>query len=770
MSERYDATNIQVLEGVEAVRKRPAMYIGDTSISGLHHLVEEVVDNSIDEAMAGFCTEIEVSLNADGSVSIADNGRGIPVDLHKSEKKPAVEVVMTTLHAGGKFDHRTYKVSGGLHGVGVSVVNALSEWLEVEIKREGKLFKQRYEKGKVASPLKIIGKAKSTGTIITFKPDAQIFEQTNFSFDLLSQRLRELAFLNKGLKIAIKEEKSGKEHTFKYKGGIVSFVEYLNENKNPLHKKVIYFKKEQRDISVEVALQFNDSYAENIFSFANNINTTEGGTHLSGFRSALTRTINQYCKEKGLFKKIESLSGEDVREGLTAVISVKLPNPQFEGQTKTKLGNSEIQGIVESIVGEYLRTFLEENPSIAHKIVEKGILAARAREAARQARELTRRKGALEGGLLPGKLADCSEKDPRFSELYLVEGDSAGGSAKQGRDRRFQAILPLRGKVLNVEKARIDKVLSNEEIKTMTMAIGTGIREDFDISKLRYHKIIIMTDSDVDGAHIRTLLLTFFYREMKPLIEKGHIYIAQPPLYKITQGKKEKYVQTEEEKERFFLEIGISGDVHLQRLSDGYRYKPEEIRKMVEAVRRIEEFSLYLRKRGVNFERYAQCFLKERRLPLYWAKIEGEERFFFSEEGLVEEAIELREEKELIRDFKQLEALGLSIKDYFSHKPVLKISSSKKQGEIRGLRELRTLIQEYASEKISVQRYKGLGEMNPEQLWETTMNPDKRTILKVVLEDAVEADEIFTMLMGEAIAPRRKFIEQNALEVRNLDV
>jgi len=789
--EKYDATNIQVLEGIEAVRKRPAMYIGDTSVSGLHHLIQEVVDNSIDEAMAGFCSEINVTLNADGSVSIADNGRGIPVDLHKTQKKPAVEVVMTTLHAGGKFDHRTYKVSGGLHGVGVSVVNALSEWLEVEVKREGKLFKQRYERGAVVMPLKVIGKSRSTGTIVTFKPDGQIFKQTNFSFDVLSQRLRELAFLNKGLKITVKEEKSGKEHIFRYKGGIVSFVEYLNENKSPLHKKVIYFQKEQREIKVEVAMQFNDSYVENIFSFANNISTTEGGTHLSGFRSALTRTINQYCKDRNLLKKINSLSGGDVREGLTAVISVKLPNPQFEGQTKTKLGNSEVQGIMESIVSSCLKTFLEENPSVARKIVEKGIVAARAREAARQARDLTRRKGVLEGGLLPGKLADCSERNPQLSELYLVEGDSAGGSAKQGRDRRFQAILPLRGKVLNVEKARIDKILSNEEIKTMTMAIGAGVREDFDISKLRYHKIIIMTDSDVDGAHIRTLLLTFFYREMRQLIEKGHIYIAQPPLYKITKNKREEYIQNEEEKEKFFLNIGISADITLLRISDGYKYNPQEIRKIIEITRRIEEFSLYLKKRGVDFEKYAGYFLEKKKLPLYWAKIEGEDKFFFSEEGLSEEAIELREEKELTKDFKQLEGLGLSIKDYFSHHPILKILTSKRESarrpvrrspqgeggslgeggkEILNLKELRDFIQEYAQQGITVQRYKGLGEMNPEQLWETTMNPDKRTILKVVLEDAVEADEIFTMLMGDVVEPRRRFIEQNALEVRNLDV
>ncbi|MCK4859349.1 MAG: DNA topoisomerase (ATP-hydrolyzing) subunit B [Candidatus Omnitrophica bacterium] len=791
MAEKYNATNIQVLEGIEAVRKRPAMYIGDTSTAGLHHLVQEVVDNSIDEAMAGFCSEINVVLNADGSVSVADNGRGIPVDRHKTQKKPAVEVVMTTLHAGGKFDHRTYKVSGGLHGVGVSVVNALSEWLEVEVKREAKLFKQRYERGAAVTSLKVIGKSKDSGTIVTFKPDGKIFEQTDFSFDALSQRLRELAFLNKGLKIAISEEKTGKEHIFSYKGGIISFVEYLNTNKNPLHKKVIYFEKEQDGIGAEVAMQFNDSYSENVFSFANNINTIEGGTHLSGFRSALTRTINQYCKDKDLLKKINNLSGDDVREGLTAVISIHLPNPQFEGQTKTKLGNSEIQGIVESIVNDCLKTFLEENPPLARKIIEKGVMAARAREAARQARELTRRKGVLDGGLLPGKLADCSERDPSLCELYLVEGDSAGGSAKQGRDRRFQAILPLRGKILNVEKARIDKVLSNEEIKTMAMAIGAGIREDFNIAKLRYSKIIIMTDSDVDGAHIRTLLLTFFYREMRQLVEGGHIYVAQPPLYKIAKGKREEYIQSEEEKEKFFLNIGVSADISLLRLSDDYKYRPEEIKKIIEIVRRIEEFSLYLKKRGVNFEKYAMCFLEKGKLPLYWVKINGEDKFFFSEDAISEEAIELREEKELTKDFKQLKDLGLSVSDYFSQKPILKILASKTEPasgksssskarsvkslgadgkEILNLKELRSFIQEQAKEGIAVQRYKGLGEMNPEQLWETTMNPDNRTILKVVLEDAVEVDRIFTMLMGDAVEPRRKFIEENALEVRNLDV
>jgi len=559
--QKYDATTIQVLGGIEAVRKRPAMYIGDTSIRGLHHLVYEVVDNSVDEATAGFCTRIKVVIHTDGSISVEDNGRGIPVDMHKTEKKPAVEVVLTTLHAGGKFDNRVYKVAGGLHGVGISVVNALSEWLEVEIKREGKIFHQRYEKGKPVTSLKVIGKAKHTGTKITFKPDREIFSTTEFSFDYLSGRLRELAFLNKNLEIFLTDERTDKENVFKFKGGLVSFIEYLNRNKNPLHKKIISFYKEKEGIIIEGALQYNDGYKEMIFSFANNINTIEGGTHLTGFKTALTRAINQYARAKNLLKNISSISGEDTREGLSAVISVKLPNPQFEGQTKTKLGNSEVEGLVSSVVFEALTSFFEENPSVANKIVEKAILAAQAREAARKARELTRRKGALDTANLPGKLADCSEKDPAFSELFIVEGESAGGSAKQARDRTFQAILPIKGKILNVEKARLDKILSNEEIKTIISALGTGIGDDFDIKKLRYHKIIIMADADVDGSHIRTLLLTFFYRQFPQLIEEGFIYIAQPPLYRIWKKDFEKYIHTEEEMTQIILDLGTKSMV-----------------------------------------------------------------------------------------------------------------------------------------------------------------------------------------------------------------
>ena len=634
----YGAEKIQVLKGLEAVRRRPAMYIGDVSSRGLHHLVFEVVDNSVDEAMAGYCDHIQVLVHEDNSVTVIDNGRGFPVDLHPTEKKPGVEVALTTLHAGGKFDDKSYRISGGLHGVGVSVVNALSEWLEVETWREGKVYHQRYERGVTKTPLKVIGEKKNTGSKVTFMPDEKIFKPDDknvktiaFSFDTLAQRLRELAFLNKGLRVDLKDEKSGKSHEFRYNGGIVEFVQFLDENKNPLHRP-IYIEKTGDGIEVELAMQYNDSYDENLFSYANNINTIEGGTHLAGYKSALTRVVNDYIRKQEMQKKdAVDISGDDVREGLTAVLSVKVQNPQFEGQTKTKLGNSEVKGIVESIVAEKLTEFLEQHPSVSNKIAEKSIIAARSREAARKARELTRRKSALESMALPGKLADCSLEDPALCELYLVEGDSAGGSAKMGRDRRFQAILPLKGKILNVEKARLDKVLSHEEIRAMVTALGCGIgADDFDSKKARYHKVIIMTDADVDGAHIRTLILTFFYRYMRPLIEEGRIYIAQPPLYRMGKGKEEYYA-----------------------------YGDEELKAL------------------------------EKRLG----------------------------------------------KDGFS-----------------------------------LQRYKGLGEMNPEQLWKTTMDPERRTLLKVTLEDVIEADRLFTILMGDEVEPRRKFIEENALAVRNLDV
>jgi DNA gyrase subunit B len=638
----YSAKDIQVLKGLEGVRKRPAMYVGSTGVEGLHHLVYEVVDNAIDEVLAGYCTKVEVILRPDGACSVEDDGRGIPVEMH-AEGRPAVEVIMTTLHSGGKFDSDAYKVSGGLHGVGVSVVNALSKWLEVEVYRDGNIYFQRYERGKPAADLKNTGKTKKRGTKVTFFPDSQVFETTELHFDLLSGRLRELAFLNSGVEISISEPATSKKHRFQYKGGLSEFVEHLNENKSALHRKPISFRAARGTTSVEVALQYNDTYVETLFSFANNIRTVEGGTHLVGFKAALTRTLNNYATKSGLFgkatgkDKITSISGDDVREGLTAVVSVNLTEPQFEGQTKAKLGNSDVKGIVEQIVGEQLGAYLEENPPIARKIVEKAIAAARAREAARKARALTRRKTALENSTLPGKLADCSITEPEHCEIFIVEGDSAGGTAKQGRDRRFQAILPIRGKIINVEKARPEKVLANEEIRAMITAIGTGIDEEFDIAKLRYGRIIIMTDADVDGSHIRTLLMTFFFRGMPQIVEKGHLYIAIPPLYRVKKGKEEVYAFSDDEKDRV----------------------------------------------------------------------------------------------------------------------VKRLAGEKAEKAARG---------------IQVQRYKGLGEMNPEQLWATTLDPERRTMRRVRLEDQFEADRIFTLLMGEEVEPRRKFIEENAERVRNLDL
>lgn len=627
----YDENQIQVLEGLEAVRKRPSMYIGSTGPRGLHHLVYEVVDNSIDEVLAGFCDTIFVTIHKDNSVTVIDNGRGIPVGIHPKVGKPAVEVALTMLHAGGKFDGKGYKVSGGLHGVGVSVVNALSEYLNVQVKRKGKVYTQEYQRGKAISQLKEIGDTTKTGTKITFKPDEEIFEEIKFDFDTLEHRLRELAFLNKDVKIVLKDEHDNKKSKMHYEGGLVAFVKHLNRNKEAIHKKPIYFEGEREDCIVEVAMQYNDAYVENIFSFANNINTHEGGTHLSGFKSAFTRVVNDYARKNNFLKNGDkNLAGEDVREGLTTVISVKLPDPQYEGQTKTKLGNSEVKGIVESISTEAISIFLEENPSVARIVIEKSLQSARAREAARKARELTRRKSVLENTSLPGKLADCSEKDPDLCEIYLVEGDSAGGSAKQGRDRKYQAILPLKGKIMNVEKARLDKILGYEEIRAMITAFGTGIDEELNIEKLRYGKIIIMTDADVDGSHITTLILTFFFRYFKELIDRGHIYIAQPPLYKVKKGKSEKYAYSEKEMTELLNEVGRNG--------------------------------------------------------------------------------------------------------------------------------------------VTIQRYKGLGEMNPEQLWETTMNPENRTLLQVTIEDAIAADEIFTTLMGTKVEPRREFIEQNAKYVTNLDI
>ncbi|MEK6564084.1 MAG: DNA topoisomerase (ATP-hydrolyzing) subunit B [Candidatus Omnitrophota bacterium] len=797
----YDAATIQVLEGIEAVRKRPAMYIGDTYTRGLHHLVYEVVDNSVDEALAGHCTKIEVVVNSDNSVSVSDNGRGIPVDIHKTEKKPAVEVVLTMLHAGGKFDHAAYKVSGGLHGVGVSVVNALSEWLEVEVRRDGKVYHQRYEKGKTVSKLTVIGKAKHTGTKVTFKADKEIFSAIDYSYDTLSGRLRELAFLNKGLEITIADQRHDKSAEFKFSGGIVSFVDYLNQNKNPLHNKVVYFVKEKEGIILEAALQYNDGYSENIFSFANNINTIEGGTHLSGFKSALTRAINQYAKNKNILKDNIGISGEDTREGLTAVVSVKIPNPQFEGQTKTKLGNSEVEGLASSVVFDSLSTFFEENPSVANKIVDKAVLSSRAREAARKARELTRRKGALESGGLPGKLADCSERDAALCELYIVEGDSAGGSAKQGRDRRFQAILPIKGKILNVEKSRLDKILSNDEIRTIITALGTGIGEEFDAAKLRYHKIVLMADADVDGSHIRTLLLTLLYRHLPKLVVDGYVYIAQPPLYKIKRGQREEYIQTEAKMDEMVLDLGREGNT-LTRLKDKHAFSDQQFKEILGLLVELEKIGRILEKKGVSFIKYLNFrHPKTKKMPIYRVKVEGKDQFVYSDEELSEltqevkdnglDTLELFEAQDMENLIAKIEKLGLEISSYGQEiapsegketsaedkekeqkfKPIYRITSAEKtQKDFFFLKDALVFIKEQATKGMHIQRYKGLGEMNPHQLWETTMDPEKRTMLKVTVEDAVEVDKMFTMLMGDVVEPRRAFIESYAHQVKNLDV
>lgn len=802
---KYDASNIQVLEGLEAVRLRPAMYIGDTFSRGLHHLVYEVVDNSIDEALAGYCTEIEVIINQNESLTVIDNGRGIPVDIHPKEKKPAVEVALTTLHAGGKFDKNSYKVSGGLHGVGVSCVNALSDWLEVEVKREGKIHHQRYERGKTVSKLTVIGKTKTTGTKVTFKPDKTIFKETHvFSYDILAKRLRELAFLNKGLIIKlidVRSEKS-KETVFQFKGGIVSFVEHLSENKEVLHKKVCYFEKEKDGVTIEVALQYNDTYTENVFSYANNINTIDGGTHLSGFRSALTRAINQYLKNKKSAKDNVTISGDDTREGLTAVISVKLPFPQFEGQTKSKLGNSEMDGLVASVTFEALGAFFEENPAVANKIIDKALLAAQAREAARKARELTRRKGALDSGGLPGKLADCSEKDPAMCELYLVEGDSAGGSAKQGRDRTFQAILPLKGKILNVEKSRLDKILSNDEVRTIITALGSGVGEDFNVEKLRYHKIILMCDADVDGSHIRTLILTLLYRQMLPLIENGHVYIAQPPLYKVTRGKREEYIQTEKEMNDLILDLGVDG-VKLTKISGKKTFNATQLKEIMQLLVEAEHTCEILKRRNIDVkDLLAQYDAKGQRFPKYTVKIKGKLEYVFDDIDLAEltkddeesQYVEIFESEELAEIQSKLSKYELDLLDYEHHqdqapllakdkkeqaknknisvtlKALFSIEDEKDVHELFSLKEITEFIRQQAKKGMHIQRYKGLGEMNPQQLWDTTMDPQRRTILKVTLEDAVEVDKTFSVLMGDAVEPRREFIEAYAHEVKNLDV
>jgi DNA gyrase subunit B len=802
--EVYDSSSIKVLEGLEAVRLRPAMYIGSTGEVGLHHLVYEVVDNSVDEALAGYCTEIQVTIHIDNSVTVIDNGRGIPVDLHQEEGVSAAEVVMTKLHAGGKFDTKSYKVSGGLHGVGVSVVNALSERLELEIWREGFTWEQEYERGIPKAPLEKRGRAgKKTGTKVTFKSDASIMDVTEFNFDILSQRLRELAFLNKGLRITLADERvdSVKSHEFQYNGGIAEFIKHLNRGKTVLHERPIYFEG-QRELpnggllTMEAALQYNDGYSENVFSFANNINTVDGGAHLSGFRSALTRTINAYGQQGGLFKDVkENLSGDDVREGLTAVISVKLPQPQFEGQTKGKL-NSDIGGYVVQFVNERLSEYFDKNPAVMRKIVSKAIEATRAREAARRARDLTRRKGALDSGGLPGKLADCQEKDPQRCELFIVEGESAGGTAKMGRDRRFQAILPLKGKILNVEKARYDRMLGHEEIRSMITAIGTGIgKDDFDIVKLRYGKIIIMTDADVDGSHIRTLLLTFFFRQMQELITRGHVFVAQPPLYRIKKGRSERYIKDEKEflreilrraTENLVVEVSSNGSATPTRLEGGdlraflnaldeYQQMFHRVERRLRDPRVVEVLSNPALKidsktdftERQNLEAVLEA-LRAIQVPAELKRDEEHSAWTAVYRDSTQAEREIGMELAGLPEYKRLRALARQTARY-NQPPFLVLKEGARETQANW-RDLLNYVKGEGMRDASVQRYKGLGEMNAGQLWETTMDTERRTLLQVRLEDAVEADMIFTTLMGEDVENRRKFIEDNALDVRNLDV
>ncbi len=792
--QNYTAESIKVLKGLEAVRKRPAMYIGSTGPEGLHHLVYEVVDNSVDEALAGYCTRIEVIIHVDNSVTVIDDGRGIPVDIHPKEKRPAAEVVMTVLHAGGKFDDKTYKVSGGLHGVGVSVVNALSRRLELEIKRDGGIWTQVYERGNPITPLKKIGKTNKTGTKITFWPDEEIFETTEFNFEILTQRMRELAFLNSGLKIIITDERINKTHEFQYKGGIVEFVQYLNQNKTVLNPRPIYFQAKKDDILVEVAFQYNTGYTENIFTFVNNINTIEGGTHLIGFKSALTRCLNNYAEAHNMLKDLGSggISGDDAREGLTAVLSIKMRDPQFEGQTKTKLGNSEVKGIVESLVNEQLSAYLEENPTNAKRIVAKAIDAARAREAARKARELARRKSVLEATSLPGKLADCQERDPALAELFIVEGDSAGGSAKQGRDRRFQAILPLRGKILNVWKAQPDKIFNNEEIGTIIAALGTtGGEENFSLEKLRYHKVIIMTDADVDGSHIRTLLMTFFYRQMRPLIENGHLYIAQPPLYKITRGREVQYLKEERDYEKWIVKK-ISEEFKIKVKNQKEPIEGEKLRRFILKVIQKKNYISYLQRKNTPFTliellirenvedlEYLQDRKKMKRLETLISQVGFQTDLVHDEEYDAYEIIasfqvngfasRTRVNLELINSI-EYKNLYKIIKELESYQPPYEVLNSTESVTIDNENKLIEYLFEKGKKGVTIQRYKGLGEMTPEQLWETTMNPETRSLLKVSIQDAVEADKVFSILMGEEVEQRREFIEENALLAQNLDI
>ena len=832
VGEGYDADKIKVLEGLEAVRKRPAMYVGSTGPVGLHHLVYEVVDNSIDEALAGYCDQINVTIHIDHSVTVVDNGRGIPVDIHSSGKS-AAEVVMTILHAGGKFDNASYKVSGGLHGVGVSVVNALSESVDLEIWRQGEVYHQAYERGKPSGPLEITGTTKKRGTKLTFQPDPEIFESVEFSFDTLAQRLRELAFLNAGVTVTLDDERSGKSHAFVYDGGIVSFVTFLNKNKAAVNDPPIFIKGAKDGSDVEIALQWNDGYAETVYSFANNINTHEGGTHLSGFRSALTRTVNFYATRNNLAKDLtESIGGDDIREGLTAVISVKIPRPQFEGQTKTKLGNTEVKGIVEAILNDLLGAYLEEHPQVAKRILNKAVEAARAREAARKARDLVRRKGALDNSALPGKLADCQERDPALCELYIVEGESAGGTAKQGRDRRFQAILPIKGKILNVEKARFDKMLSSDEIKTMIAALGCGIgKDEFNLSKLRYHRVIIMTDADVDGSHIRTLLLTFFYRQMRQLIDRGHVYIAQPPLYRVKRGKSEHYIKDERELEAWL--IGRAAETRAVRVPGRQAIVGPELETLLLKLMAFQKYVQLVERRGpgrdvikVLLERNARdktFFADEAGLGAlatdlthttrtvtvqpdeehnsFALAIEDRSSGFPRRHVVGVDFVTTGEYRTLLESYRDVRGLDGPVvvsttNGGGDHEPVeptgtaddtkiggapldeaTKLAAERKHddpsnGEVR-LDSVEALVEHFISagkRGVAINRYKGLGEMNAEQLWVTTMKPEARTLLQVRAEDDAEADLMFTTLMGDQVEPRRKFIEDNALDVKNLDV
>ena len=827
--DEYGADKIKVLEGLEAVRKRPAMYIGSTGPAGLHHLVYEVVDNSIDEALAGYCDQVNVTIHSDNSITVVDNGRGIPVDMHETGKS-AAEVVLTVLHAGGKFENDAYKVSGGLHGVGVSVVNALSETLDLEIWRDGQVYQQSYERGKPSTDLLVTGTTRRRGTKIRFRPDTQVFETIEFSFDTLANRLRELAFLNGGVVITLEDEREeGKSHRFHYEGGIREFVTHLNKNRAIINEPPIYMQAQRERIDVEIALQWNDGYAEAVYSFANNINTHEGGTHLSGFRAALTRTINAYAAENNLAKDLkESVSGDDIREGLVAIISVKIPQPQFEGQTKTKLGNTEVKGIVESIVNDKLGAYLEQNPAVARRVISKAVDAARAREAARKARDLVRRKGALDSSTLPGKLADCQERDPAQSEIYIVEGDSAGGSAKQGRDRRFQAILPIKGKILNVEKARFDKMLSSEEIRTMIAALGCGIgADDFDLAKLRYHRVILMTDADVDGSHIRTLLLTFFYRQMPQLIENGHVYIAQPPLYRAKRGKSETYIKDDRELESFL--IRRAAEARRVAMNGSAPVSGDDLVKLLHKLITYRKLMYVLERRGHSRDIVEQLLKRDVRDKSFFAErstleafatqlaaadrsltlVADEEHNLFS--LLVDDRssgyprrYSLTAEFLMASEYKQLLGLYREVQTYIDGPFTVSTSAGEPAAETEPETEaeapapaeavtaippeerrltrreeqvtLATLdeVVEYfiaAGKKgIAINRYKGLGEMNPGQLWETTMKPEARTLLQVRAEDHAEADVMFTTLMGDQVEPRRKFIEDNALDVKNLDV